>query len=215
MGNNTTHLRPEVVLDLKDSTAFNEAELSDLYRQFLKDSDGKLYLTKEEFVKMYQNIFPSGDAAKFADHVFRTFDKTREGRINFRDFIITLSVQLRGTQAQKMEWLFDLYDYDQCGYIQKDELSKVLEVLQSFQSGFVPREEAIGADLLADHLMKRAKPANPDRLSKEEFMRSTVDSKTMSLILQGATTAASSPYSQRKARSGSFGRPRTGSFGKQ
>jgi Ca2+-binding EF-hand superfamily protein len=128
MGNTTTNLRPAVVQDLRDSTAFSEAELSELYRQFLKDSNGKLYLTKEEFEKMYRDVFPAGDASSFAEHVFRTFDKTREGKINFRDFIVTLSVQLRGSQAEKMDWLFDLYDYDQSGYISKEDLVKVIEV---------------------------------------------------------------------------------------
>ena len=98
----------------------------------------------------------------------------------------------------------------------KEPLSFIsIQVLQSFQSGFVPKEDAVDADQLAEHFIKRARPANPDRLSKEEFMRATVESKTMTLMLQGATNAASSPYTQRKARSGSFGRPRAGSFGKQ
>ena len=44
-------------------------------------------MTRSEFQRIYEDIFPNGDSKMFADHVFRTYDNDSNGYIDFQVWI--------------------------------------------------------------------------------------------------------------------------------
>lgn len=65
-------------------------------------------------------LISSTDATTYAHFLFNAFDIDRNGSIRFEDFVIGLSVLLRGSVTEKLNWAFNLYDINKDGYITKE-----------------------------------------------------------------------------------------------
>lgn len=127
MGETSSTLKPVSPDDIRNNTEFTGEEIQAWYKGFLKRyPDGTV--TVDEFKKIYASIFQHGDASKFAEYAFRTFDSDSNGKLDFPEFICAMSVITRGTVEQKLSWAFRVYDVDGSGYITRKEMLDVMKV---------------------------------------------------------------------------------------
>uniref|UniRef100_A0A8C4RD41 Potassium voltage-gated channel interacting protein 3 n=1 Tax=Erpetoichthys calabaricus TaxID=27687 RepID=A0A8C4RD41_ERPCA len=151
----TVRHQPEGLDQLQAQTKFTKKELQSLYRGFKNVSEGLwedpkhpihlihtvIFSTssfisqecpsglvdEETFKTIYSQFFPQGDATTYAHFLFNAFDIDRNGSIRFEDFVIGLSVLLRGTVNEKLNWAFNLYDINKDGYITKEEMLAIMK----------------------------------------------------------------------------------------
>lgn len=68
---------------LLENTQFNREQIEVWFKGFKVDCpQGEL--SKAKFIDAYQKLFPNGNAQRFCEHIFRTFDTDSSGKIDFK-----------------------------------------------------------------------------------------------------------------------------------
>ena len=116
--------KPSSVEEISRETKFTKSEVKFLYRSFKQECPNGI-INEERFKEIYENIFPLGDASKYAHLVFHSIDREDSGGITFGDFMDFLSVMSKGSTDEKILYSFQFFDCDRNGYISREEMAKV------------------------------------------------------------------------------------------
>uniref|UniRef100_A0A3Q3DCI3 Potassium voltage-gated channel interacting protein 1 n=1 Tax=Hippocampus comes TaxID=109280 RepID=A0A3Q3DCI3_HIPCM len=112
--------RPEGLDQLEAQTNFSKRELQVLYRGFKNECPSGV-VNEETFKQIYSQFFPHGAPT-------HTTCSTRLTRHN-QDFVTALSILLRGSITEKLQWTFNLYDINRDGYINKEEMTDIVRAI--------------------------------------------------------------------------------------
>ncbi|KAF9099302.1 Neuronal calcium sensor 1 [Mortierella sp. AD031] len=179
MGKSQSKLTSEQLKELQDCTHFERKELQQWYKGFIKDCPSG-ELNKTEFQKIYKQFFPFGDPSKFADYVFNVFDEDKNGHIEFKEFIVALSVTSRGNLEDKLQWAFQLYDIDNDNAITYDEMLSIVDAIYKMVGTMVklPEDEDTPEKRVSKIFALMDKDKN-GQLSFEEFKEGSMKDPTI------------------------------------
>lgn len=169
--------KPTSVDEMAEETKFTRAEVKFLYRAFKQECPNGI-IDEETFKEVYENIFPLGDASKYASLVFKCIDKEDTGGITFGDFMEFLSIMSKGTTQEKILWSFDFFDIDRNGYIERQEMIKVLEAVYEMVA---PGSNVSQSEVYTQAEIQFTKmDANQDGIvTKQEFLNYCLNNPTV------------------------------------
>ncbi|KAK5615787.1 Kv channel-interacting protein 4, partial [Crenichthys baileyi] len=122
----TVCYRPEGLDSLVQRTKFSKKELQVLYRGFKNECPSGV-VNEDAFKSIYSKFFPQGDSSMYAHFLFEAFDTNNNGLVSFEDFAVSLSIILRGTITDKLNWAFNLYDLNKDGCITREEMTDIMQ----------------------------------------------------------------------------------------
>ncbi|CAH8613028.1 unnamed protein product [Heterobilharzia americana] len=183
MGQKQPKLKQDAVEELLNQTSFTETEIQDWYKGFLKECPTG-HLSIDDFKRVYTKFFPYGESARFAEYVFRTFDRNRDGLVDFRDFLSSLNVTNHGDLSQKLRWAFTMYDLDNDGYISKQDLIEVLSAIYSMIGSAVEFTDSEATpERRTEKIFQLMDLDGDDRLSLDEFINGVQCDKLLIQLL--------------------------------
>uniref|UniRef100_A0A8C3G3D2 Potassium voltage-gated channel interacting protein 2 n=1 Tax=Cyclopterus lumpus TaxID=8103 RepID=A0A8C3G3D2_CYCLU len=162
--------RPERLDHLEQKTNFSKKELQVLYRGFKNECPSGV-VNEETFKSIYSQFFPHGDSSMYAHFLFEAFDTRNNGSVSFEDFVVSLSIILRGSITDKLNWAFNLYDLNKDGCITREEMTDIMHSIYDMMGKYT--YPCIGDNAPMEHVdnfFQKMDKNNDGVVTIEEFL---------------------------------------------
>ncbi|UJR31406.1 hypothetical protein I4U23_018899 [Adineta vaga] len=119
---------PKSLEDIVRTTKFNKSEIRLLYKGF-KQECPRGAVTEREFQTIYSHFFPHGDCQSYTSALFRLLDRRKRMYFTFEDYVQTLSILIRGSMKERLQWIFRFYDISDDGKLTKQTFETIIRSL--------------------------------------------------------------------------------------
>jgi|GEM_PF-1824514 len=109
-------------------------------------SEGNFSISNEQYTEALAAAQVHPADKEILDRLFILFDRSGDGIIDYREFLIGLCAIVKGNAKSKLRLAFQIYDVDKTGRISKDEMLSILKYVSKTSSFFgdrPPTEESL------------------------------------------------------------------------
>lgn len=83
----------------------------------------------QDLEKQLKNFFPFGDTRRFSEILFRTINISGSNTVDFDELLIAFSILTKGSNFERLRWIFRFYDNDSDGVVSKTEMMNTTKAL--------------------------------------------------------------------------------------
>ena len=102
----------------------------------------------------------------FVDQMFQLIDQDGNGFVSFREFLDMIVIFAKGSPEDKIKLMFDMYDVDKSGVLDRFEFKKMLKAMMEMVNAQVTPDQM---DQLVDSMFTSAGFQNKQELTLEDF----------------------------------------------
>ncbi|CDF34978.1 Calcium-dependent Serine/threonine protein kinase [Chondrus crispus] len=119
------------------SHRWDYTELTALKQRFnLLDAEGKGWLSRAQFFDLFSSIVDdtvddSTDHSSLFNFAYSLFYSSGE-MLNLKEFVAGMTILSKGSEEERLRYLFLMYDADGSGYLNREEIRQVFRIMSSF-----------------------------------------------------------------------------------
>ncbi|XP_054476771.1 guanylyl cyclase inhibitory protein [Anoplopoma fimbria] len=150
-------------------------ELYEWFRMFMNECPSGL-ITLHEFQRHFCNGTVGSESAEYAEEIFRTLDNNGDGVVDFREYVMAISMLIEGSAVEKLRWSFKLYDKDRDGAITREEMLEIMQAVYKMSvTAAVTKPNPLTAEECTNRIFVRLDKDNNAIISLEEFIEGALD----------------------------------------
>ena len=164
-----------------EKTQASKEDVEEQHANFLQHyPDGKM--DAKGFRTLMKKCYPDQDIEKLEKHIFRMYDINSDGKIDFREFMIVLTVISKGSPRENLEQIYRIFDINNDGSISKKEIHRVVKDLFALM-GKEDNPTNATDKALADIAFQEMDTDHDSKVTKEEFIAACEGHEKISTML--------------------------------
>ncbi|XP_049578253.1 guanylyl cyclase inhibitory protein [Syngnathus scovelli] len=162
----------------------NITELYEWSRMFIHKCPSGL-ITLHEFQRHFCNVTVGMQSAEYAEEIFRTLDKNEDGLVDFREYVMAISMLVEGSAVERLRWSFKLFDKDGDGAIIREEMLGIMQAVYKMNEAVDLNEpNSLTAEECTDRMFLRLDKDKNAVISVEEFIEGALDDDWIRKMLE-------------------------------
>lgn len=126
------------------------------------------------FSRYFERLRPDKELQLFGAQIFNAFDANKNGRIDFCEFLIAISLTTDSDPEQKLRFAFKMYDINNDDKLDIHEVEKIIEGIYDF-TGQKERKGKSAPREVAKSLLRKCDKDESGYLTQDEFIHTIAD----------------------------------------